>query len=457
MGNTSSTTKDSDSWGIGEFCLGCIMIPFAIVFLWKNEKKLVTYAKCMETAEKYCQMLDPNTPHQNHNFDLVHMSGKSENKTDLVDNDFGVTAENSYRLKRTVEMYQWTETRTPGSDGQPDRYSYHQGWHGSAVDSSSFHESGHENPKVTWPFQSNTIEAQHVTLGMYKLNASQVSRLGSSNGKTADVDDGMVEATEGAMGDAGFSAFQCRGNYLVASTDDNGNVGEHVGQYRVCFSYDTCGTTTVMAQQIQDDEEVFTFRKWNPEKLNVPLHESTDADGDETCGNPLCCYICMCVNCIFNTAFEEVVDSAVDYQNTAAAYFEAQKAVVSTAAKCFRPLGIVLTIWGNYMLFAPVIKLLKWIPLVGWLLGGIVALAAAIFAFVVGGTVSCLVIAIAWVFFRPLVGVPLLLATGAGIYFIFFYDWDTAAVVDETTDDGTATGGDTINPDTTGGGGVQTN
>ena len=110
----------------------------------------------------------------------------------------------------------------------------------------------------------------------------------------------------------GYAEFQCRGNYLISSNKDNSMTGEHVGQMRVSFENDKCGTTTVIAQQMQDNDEVFTFRKWNPDKTEVPYGESTDAEGDATCTNPCCCYICLCVNCLFNTLFEETVDYAAD-------------------------------------------------------------------------------------------------------------------------------------------------
>ena len=87
---------------------------------------------------------------------------------------------------------------------------------------------------------------------------------------------------------------------------------------------------------------------------------------------------------------------------------------------------------GHYMLFAPIINLLNMIPFVGWLLSWIVAVAAVIFAVVVGLTLSVLTIAVAWVFFRPLIGIPLLIAVGASIYLVFFYDWGG----DETTETG---------------------
>jgi len=32
---------------MGEFFIGLCLIPFSLVLLWKNEKKLVTYAKCI--------------------------------------------------------------------------------------------------------------------------------------------------------------------------------------------------------------------------------------------------------------------------------------------------------------------------------------------------------------------------------------------------------------------------
>ena len=68
------------------------------------------------------------------------------------------------------------------------------------------------------------------------------------------------------------------------------------------------------------------------------------------------------------------------------------------------------------------------IPFVGWLLSWIVAIAAVIFAIVVGLTLSVLTIAVAWVFFRPLIGIPLLIVVAASTYMIFFYDWDSAEI-----------------------------
>ena len=79
----------------------------------------------------------------------------------------------------------------------------------------------------------------------------------------------------------------------------------------------------------------------------------------------------------------------------------------------------VMMVLGLYLLFSPVITLLKFIPLVGWLLGGIVAIAAGIFAAVIGTILHLLTMAIAWIFYRPLFGISLLFCVAILITVLF--------------------------------------
>ena len=118
-----------------------------------------------------------------------------------------------------------------------------------------------------------------------------------------------------------------------------------------------------------------------------------------------------------DNSYVDVADEHI----TSKSYFDSQDVKLRAAACIVRPLGIILTCIGFYLLFSPIIALLNWIPLVGWLLGGIVAIAAAIFALVVGTVLSVLVIAISWVVYRPLIGLLLLTAVGLGIFLIFFF------------------------------------
>ena len=86
-------------------------------------------------------------------------------------------------------------------------------------------------------------------MGKFRLNATQVAMLGSKNEMYQWEDDGenAIAATADTMAEHRFSNLVMRGAYFVASTDDNDQVAEHIGQYRIKFHYNTCGKATIMA------------------------------------------------------------------------------------------------------------------------------------------------------------------------------------------------------------------
>ena len=118
----SSSKGDGDGLGIASFIFGCFAIPFALVMLWKNEKKIVTFAKCMELGKQAVKTVDCDDPDDANEYELVHMTGTSVNAVEIVDNEFGIVAHNSYRLKRKVEMYQWQETIV--KEGKKTKHKY---------------------------------------------------------------------------------------------------------------------------------------------------------------------------------------------------------------------------------------------------------------------------------------------------------------------------------------------
>jgi hypothetical protein len=89
------------------FIFGCLLIPFSLVLLWKNEKKLVTYAKCMEQAKKVFKRIELDQALDENEYLLVSGQGRTTNEQDICDHEFGATVQDSYRLVRTVEMMQW--------------------------------------------------------------------------------------------------------------------------------------------------------------------------------------------------------------------------------------------------------------------------------------------------------------------------------------------------------------
>lgn len=86
-------------------------------------------------------------------------------------------------------------------------------------------------------------------MGKFRLNQTQIAMLGKKNEmyQWEDEGEGAIASTADAMAESGFSNLVLRGAYFVASTDDNDNAAPHIGQYRIKFHYNTCGTATIMA------------------------------------------------------------------------------------------------------------------------------------------------------------------------------------------------------------------
>ena len=113
-----------------------------------------------------------------------------------------------------------------------------------------------KNPANSWPFKSETFSAQNITVGKYRLNEAQVYKLGQAEMNIEWDDEGeqAIANTKDAMAQSGFSTLVRRNNYFVSSTEDNDDEKPHVGQYRIRFHYCPCSTVTIMAQQVQDND-----------------------------------------------------------------------------------------------------------------------------------------------------------------------------------------------------------
>lgn len=78
--------------------------------------------------------------------------------------------------------------------------------------------------------------------------------------------------------------------------------------------------------------------------------------------------------------------------------------------------GFILMVIAFSLFFSPILALLGWIPIIGSLLETIVGFAVFILAFIMSLAFSMITIALAWLFYRPLVGISLILAMGVMVY-----------------------------------------
>ena len=62
-----------------------------------------------------------------------------------------------------------------------------------------------------------------------------------------------------------------------------------IGDLRVTFYSVPCGPTTLIAQQMKSESGIYTFRKWNPKKVDVPFGVDNDPDLETVCVLCVCC------------------------------------------------------------------------------------------------------------------------------------------------------------------------
>ena len=86
----------------------------------------------------------------------------------------------------------------------------------------------------------------------------------------------------------------------------------------------------------------------------------------------------------------------------------------------FRIVGLALMFFGTVMFFSPIIYTIKFIPFIGYMVAMGISLIVWIFAFIFTLTFGSLTIGVAWVFYRPKIGIPLLIIVFIGISIMFF-------------------------------------
>ncbi len=121
---------------MGELFLGLCLIIISFPVLWNNERKSVKIQSMISKAKKICTEVDYRKPQAEDNFKLVYASGTTTNQESIFDEDFDLEVENSIKLVRNVEMYQWIEHESKRNE--ETEYTYEKVWRSTLVDSSSF-------------------------------------------------------------------------------------------------------------------------------------------------------------------------------------------------------------------------------------------------------------------------------------------------------------------------------
>ncbi|XP_029677315.1 transmembrane protein 43 homolog isoform X2 [Formica exsecta] len=154
--------------------IGSIMFATGMCLLFWNEGRAVKVAHSLDEALRNVAVL-PNSMvlSPEHEGRLVHLSGPLMVFEPLTEPDYGVVM-SSVKLKRRVQMYQWIEIEEEQSFGgiteDEKHYYYTTEWKDKLVDSDHFYiRTNHDNPKEM-PIKSQIQIADEVKIGAFTLS-----------------------------------------------------------------------------------------------------------------------------------------------------------------------------------------------------------------------------------------------------------------------------------------------
>jgi len=349
-------SKDS----IGGAFVGLIMVVLAVILLFWNEGRAVKRAKDLKEGSGSVVSVSSDTVDPAMEGKLIHLTGETKTPRLLEDPEFGIAA-TAIKLIREVEMYQWVQieksgekTSVGGTTETTTTYTYQKEWKDSPVDSSKFKvTSGYENPREM-KYRSTTLMAEGVTMGVFDLPAFLVSQIGGAIPLS-------VESLDKAASDVRASARLHEGGVYLG-----GNPGAPaVGDMRASFLSVPTGPVSVVAQQAGKSFVSFTTATGGA----LDLLENGIVSADE----------------MFSMAHE-------------------RNKFLTLA---IRVGGFFLLAMGFGMIFRPIAVLASTLPFLGRLVGT----GTTIIAFLLAGILWTMTVAVAWIFYRPLLGIAILAVT----------------------------------------------
>jgi hypothetical protein len=341
--------------------VGLLLVPIACVMLFWNEGRAVQTARSL--AEGAASVVSADAARVDPALEgrLVHVAGPLTVPRPPADREFGVQAPaGTTRLLRRVEMFQWredsrSETRTSlgGAQETVTTYSYRQVWAPDRIDSGRFRTpDGHQNPQPRVTALSLTAPEAH--LGARRLNEAQLRDLGEER---------PLDPAPTALP----QAARLVGNQILLAADPD---RPRIGDLRISFAHAAPQTASVVARQAGDGFASFRAPSGDQILMVVPS------------------------------------------QVPASQMFAEAEAANRVLTWVLRAVGAVLMLVGFGLLMAPLGVLGSVIPFVGSLLSAGSWLVALLLTLVV----SPVIVATAWLFYRPLVAVGVL-AVGFGLAF----------------------------------------
>ncbi len=329
----------------GGILVGIIFILAGIFLLWFNEGRTVKTKAAIMEAEDEYIDVSSETIDKNNEGKLIATNGKLEVSYDGATDTTFDIHVAKPKLKRTVEMYQWKETCEDNNGNEVCRYS--MVWDDEIINSNAFEDATHNNPS-SMPYSSETFTADGSRIGDFILDGELLNQLNAD--KKINLQDSAKITNMGLTND---------GTYYT--NVQNGT--PKVGDIRISFSYSDATNVSVLA--IQNNNEFGKYKS----KEGYTIYELKEGTLNG----------------------KQILQKLSDENNM--------------TKWIFRLMGTIFIIGGFAAIISPLQRLANFIPFIGTVFGWVTGFAT----FILGLALSLIVIALAWLRYRPVLSIGLLI------------------------------------------------
>jgi hypothetical protein len=346
--------------------IGFVLVVGSVVLLFWNEGRAVATAKSLREGAATVIDVPSDSIDAANNSKLIHVTGDTAAGDALEDPLFNIS-ESALRLRRNIKVYEWKEKKESksrdkvgGGKETTTTYSYEKVWATDLIKSSSFKSpEDHRNPaKLEVP--GKEFVSKNATLGKFKLTSGIIGKIPGDESLAAS-DEQLAKVSEGLQSKLKVASDE----FYLGSDPANPEIGDE----KISFTMLRPGTISVVAAQTRDSFAPYL------------------------------------------TSNEREIELVETGSVAAPQMFAHAQAANRTLTWILRGVGFAAMFIGGLLTLGPISALARVLPF----LGSLVEVGFAIVSFFVSAIISMLVIASAWIVYRPLVGGLLLVAAIACI------------------------------------------
>ncbi len=181
---------------------GFVLLVAATALLWWNEGNAVKTADMLDEAgSAWVEMPNPGKIDNNLDGELVCGTAMATTEDSLSDQQFGIGQKGIIALKRRVEYYQWvehseskSEDKLGGKEETTTTYTYSPQWVSSPIQSSQFKDPAYQNKNfVLTTIEDDEKYAENVSFGAYKLSESLIHSISSKEAMDLAINEQLLK------------------------------------------------------------------------------------------------------------------------------------------------------------------------------------------------------------------------------------------------------------------------